>query len=92
MPKIKLTLPSWYDERSMTSHPACDEVCEFVDTLIANVQPDPNLIDIYYGEDAPPAAYRAFMFDRMVLLRESGSYVVMPNTPSNKRLWELVEA
>lgn len=92
MPKIKLSLPSWTDDRSMTTHPACEEVCEFVDTFIANVAPDPELVDLYYGESAPSSAYRAFMFDRMILLRDSGSYVVMPNTPSNKRLWTLVEA
>jgi hypothetical protein len=28
----------------------------------------------------------------MILLRDDGSYVVMPNTYHNKRLWNLVEA
>ena len=92
MPKIKLSLPSWTDNHSMTTHPACEEVCEFVDTIMANVVPDPNLVDIYYGESAPRSAYRATMFDRMILLRDDGSYVVMPNTYHNKRLWNLVEA
>lgn len=56
-----------------------------VDTLPANHWPAMTKVAKYYGRDYPLGAYQPRKVDRWVFRKEDGSYVVLPDTPMNRK-------
>jgi hypothetical protein len=48
--------------------------------------PQPRLVSDYYGAMAPLSAFRVVRFDRLVIEREGGGCVVIPNNPEAFRV------
>lgn len=46
--------------------------------FIANQDPDPILVRLYYGQEAPPSAFRRIRLDRVALRKANGSHVIVP--------------
>ena len=88
--EIRVTIPEWTHRKTGITHEAFCEVCELVDVIIMNGKPKSEDVLKYYGVQAPKSVYEAIGVDRMILQREDGTYIVMPNTPKTGKLWELV--
>lgn len=86
----KLTIPEWTD-RNGDVHPHREMTVELVDTLLANFPPPEDLVFKYYG--IPPAgALKATEHDRLIFWNKDSGYIIMPNAPRNKGLWEKIDA
>lgn len=69
----------------LPQRPAFD--AELIATFPANERPAPIWVRLYYGEGAPPGAFKAVRHARLIFRKENGGYVVMPDTMANKQYW-----
>jgi len=84
----KLRIPEWED-RNGDVHPEQNEIVELVDTLWGGVEPPHDLIFKYYGIP-PRTAFKAIEADRLVFHNENMGYIIVPDVPQNKGLWNKI--
>jgi hypothetical protein len=85
----RLILPEWTDKNGDV-HPYRELTVKLVDTLLGNFPPPADLIFKYYGIP-PTGAFKATEHDRLVFWDDDIGYIVMPNAPINKGLWEKID-
>lgn len=83
----KLTVPVWTD-RLGHQRGGCTYDVELVATIPAEVEPVAESIYRWYGTAAPDGAFRPAKFDRLVFQRAPDDYIVVPDAPRNRGLWQ----
>ena len=83
----KVTIPKWTNNKTGEYYP--ERICSamLIETLLANSPQPPELIKKYYGEDAPSGVYKPSPHDRLVFWSVNYGYIIIPNTPQNRSLW-----
>ena len=81
-----LTIPEWED-RDGEFHAERHLVVDLVDTLYGGLEPSHDLVFKYYGIP-PKSAFKAVDVDRLVFWSEDTGYIIVPDVPSNRGLWQ----
>lgn len=82
----RLRVPEWED-RSGNTHSERNLIVELVDTLWGGIEPAHDSVFKYYGIP-PRSAFKAIEADRLVFWNEDAGYIIVPDVPSNKGLWQ----
>lgn len=83
----KVTIPKWTNGRTGEHYPERIYSAMLIETLLANSPQPVELINTYYGENAPSGVYKPSPHDRLVFWNVNYGYIIIPNTPRNRSLW-----